>query len=115
MRRFNYDDSNEDLKKEVERFYSKMNEYEDSDDDEFDDDDLDMDGEDGEYLIHNNDLMSALQAEFKYREINLTLLSVTIEMVKKTIFWRFMPIPKKIQRIVEAYTAFSNLVNQGGK
>jgi len=91
MRRFNYDNNNE----EVDKFFlgDKMNYDEDFEDDEFDDD---FDDDTASYI-------EVAQIDLANTAINQKLLAQAIHIAQSGFFWKFRKIETKLNKIKEIY------------
>lgn len=94
MRRFNYDD-NDDYQYEVDSFFS---------------DELDFDEE--ESMMIETELMELANAVFVSYEINQKLLKLSIQTAKKSFFWKFRSLDKKLEIIAKIYFSLKVLIEE---
>jgi len=95
MRRFEYDDSDEFFKDDLESF--------------FDEEDPDNFG------LPKGELINVLQLDLVEVDLNMRLLSITIRTLEKTFLWRFRSPQKKMKMISEMYGEMVKLVDKDPK
>lgn len=102
MRRFDYENSEDDHKKEIDRLFNM---------DDYEDDDYEDDNEDSvEY--DDLDLFHAAHMEMMGEKLDYNLLMAALDLCKQSFFWKFKKFDKKLILIAKAYTFLKRLLEE---
>lgn len=102
MRRFDYDDNNEEHREDVDGFFGDMN-------DEDDEEEYFISPEEYKELVEDQQAMQQLHINLAHRDLDDRLLFKTIRMLEKSFWWRFYSQNKKLRLISRTYKTLKRL------
>lgn len=100
MRRFNYEDNNEEYRKEVDNFFRELGDESAVTPDEY------------EAMMQEEQAYNNLQYQLVRQELNHRLLRTAVRMAENSFWWRFYSLGTRLQMIDRAYRKLKKLEEQ---